>query len=72
MCINIALRLSRIRSIIVSFALLHRYTSKCREELGLLQGNKRRPIDEIQGDYPDIGELCYELSQSASTTWRCV
>jgi broad specificity phosphatase PhoE len=26
----------------------------CREELGLLVGNKRRPLEEIKEDYPDI------------------
>ncbi|KAL7542038.1 hypothetical protein ACHAXR_011462 [Thalassiosira sp. AJA248-18] len=26
----------------------------CREELGLLMGNKRRSIDDIQADYPEI------------------
>jgi broad specificity phosphatase PhoE len=26
----------------------------CREELGLLVGNKRRPITEIKADYPEI------------------
>ena len=26
----------------------------CREELGLLTGNKRRPISEIRDDYPEI------------------
>jgi len=26
----------------------------CREELGLLVGNKRRPINEIKEDYPEI------------------
>ena len=26
----------------------------CREELGLLSGNKRRPLSDIQHDYPDI------------------
>jgi broad specificity phosphatase PhoE len=31
----------------------------CREELGLLNGNKRRPLQDIQHDYPDIDFTSY-------------
>lgn len=35
----------------------------CREELGLMIGNKRRPLDEIQDDYPEIDYSAIEHNE---------
>jgi len=42
----------------------------CREELGLLIGNKRRPISDIQHDFPDIDFTSYiDINHEEDVLW---